>query len=141
VGKAGGYLKDQARNFRLNNVLPPSPYSHRVRRVAPQLHALFDCYLSPCKEVLQAAERELLEDNCHTLAENYLHPRQSAIGRLLLRGPQLRGGEGRLKRNLFLRLCLVLASGPRGPLLGTSKAHWADCARDAGRGCGWWDTT
>jgi len=140
VGKAGGYLKDHARNFRLD-VQPPLPYSHRARRVAPQLHALFGCYLAPCEEVPHAAERELLEKNCGTLAKRHLHPLQPAIGRLLLRGPQLRGGEGRLKRNLFLRLGPVPTSGLRGPLFGTFAP------RDIGRtvlamlrGRGWWDT-
>jgi hypothetical protein len=116
--RAGGYLKDHARNFRLD-VQPPLPYSHRARRVAPKLHALFGCYLAPCEEVLQAAESELLEENCRTLPERHLFPLQSAIGRLPLRGPQLRGGEEHLKRNLFLRLCLVPTSGLRGPLFGT----------------------
>jgi hypothetical protein len=118
VGKAGGYLKDHARDFRLD-VQPPLPYSRRVRRVAPQLHAMFGCNLAPCEEMLQAAERELLEESCCTLAERHLHPLQSAIGRLLLRGPQLQGGEGRLMRNLSLRMCPVPASGLRGPLFGT----------------------
>jgi len=41
-------LKDRARKFRLD-VWPPLPYMHRARRVAPQLHTLFGCYLPPAK--------------------------------------------------------------------------------------------
>jgi hypothetical protein len=87
--------------------------------VAPQLHSLFGCYRAPCEEVLQTAKRELLEENCRTLTKRHLHPLHSAIGRLLFRGPPLRGGEGHLKRNLFLRLSPVPASGLRGPIFGT----------------------
>jgi hypothetical protein len=115
--RRAGYLKDNAHNF-LPDVQPPLPYSHRARRVAPRLHALFGCYHPPCEEVLQAAEREMLEENCGMFVERHLQPLQSAIGRLR-RGPRLRGGEGRLKRNSFFRLCPVLASGLRGPLFGT----------------------
>jgi hypothetical protein len=71
---------------------------------------------SPCEEVLQAAKRKLLEDNCGTLEESNLLPLQSANLRLLLRGPQLRGGEGLLKRNLFLSLSTLPASGFAAPL-------------------------
>jgi hypothetical protein len=88
--------------------------------MAAQFHALFGCYLPPAnEEVLQAAKREQLEENCGTLAERHLHPLESAIGRLLRRKLQLQGGVGRLKRSLFLRMCLVRASGLRDSLFGT----------------------
>jgi hypothetical protein len=103
-----------------------------------ELHALLSCSLPPCEEVRQAAERELLEENRGTLAKRHLISLESAIGRLLRCGPQLRGGEG---RDLFLRLCLVLASGLRGPLFGAfcAEVYWADYASDVGRGYVWWD--
>jgi hypothetical protein len=65
------------------------------------------------------AKKVLKRPSASTLAERHLHPLQSAIGRLLLRGPQHRGGDGRLKRNLFIRLRQVPPSGLRGPLFGT----------------------
>jgi hypothetical protein len=36
--------------------------------VVQQLHALFGCYFHPREEVLQAAERDMLEENFGTLA-------------------------------------------------------------------------
>jgi hypothetical protein len=63
------------------------PYSHRARRVTQQLNAFFGCYLRACEEALQAAERELLEDNGGTFAERHLHPLRSAIGRPLFVAP------------------------------------------------------
>jgi hypothetical protein len=78
-----------------------------------------DAIFSPYEEVLQTTERELLEENCGTLAERYLRPLLSAIGCLIFLRPQLRGGEERLKGNLSLHLCLGPASGLRAPLFGT----------------------
>jgi hypothetical protein len=76
-----------ARRAGTSKITTHLPYSHRARRVAPLLHALFGCYLPPCEEVRQPAERELLKENCGTVAMRHLNPLKSAIGRLLLRGP------------------------------------------------------
>jgi hypothetical protein len=92
-----------------------------------------------CEEALQAAERELLEKNCRTLAERRLRPlpsppsswtpapRRRGTPQALLVSPPQSGANFGLARPSLRNVC--------------AEAYWAECASDVGRGRGLWDTT
>jgi hypothetical protein len=97
VRKAGGYLKitpatSALMSSHLSHICTKRKGWHRSSTLcsAITLPLAKRCFKRPSASSL----------NCRTLPEMHLHHLHSAIGRLLPRGPQLRGGEGHCCKQL-----------------------------------------